>query len=381
MSKTTDIVHHVDSETVEPRTHAIVIGLGYYPYGGNIEGVSLDNLGSPPRTARAIADWLITEFQDPDCPLASLSLVVSDELAFEYTHPLTHEVFTVPQGSTGDIVDAIDAWAARAGSNVKNRTVFYYCGHGLRVGTLDFILSRSFGEKPNQFWDGVLKRSSIDSPMRIIGPGHQIFFYDTCRNEGTGVLGGDPEARTVLSTRQQLGNVPRQSRLFATAEGALAHGRTNGLSLFAEEFIGTAKSTAVRKNPKTGWWTNTGELQRHMERFVKDQRCQLEGDQLDLSFIGSTPTKIPVVLSCDPTETICSVNIHCHSTEKPVVSFRGDMLSDDAELEWRLSLSRGMHRFAVTACVAGEFPSVDESIWIESPYTEIVLDMKGEAVK
>ncbi len=336
----------------------------------------MESLESPPRSAKAMADWLITEFNDPDCPLGSVSLIVSTEDTFQYEHPLSGEIFAVPTGSTTEIVDAVDAWAARAGSNVGNRCIFYFCGHGLHVGGLDFLLSRSFGEKPNQFWDGVLRRSSIDAPMRIIGPENQVFFYDTCRNEGTAIIGGSPEARTVLSTFETTGRIPYQCRMFATAEGASAHGRPQGLSLFAEEFIERAKKTAARKQRGGGWWINTGDLHRHMVRFIKDQRCQLEGDQLDLSYIGQAPTNIPVVLSCEPSETIYSVDIECRAENASALNLRGSMLPDDGEPEWRLSLNTGNHEFSSTACIEGDLPSIQSTVWIESPFTDIVLDIE-----
>jgi hypothetical protein len=66
-------------------THALVIGVGSYPHllGGSgalcEDNEGLAQLTSPPVSARKFADWLICSFANPDKPLASVALLISEE--------------------------------------------------------------------------------------------------------------------------------------------------------------------------------------------------------------------------------------------------------------------------------------------------------------
>src|SRR5437773_1039482 len=74
-----------DKKCAGPATHAIVIGVGHYPYlrGGKgktkfANAGGLDQLKSPPESARSIARWLIEDYQHPTKPLGTVSLLISD---------------------------------------------------------------------------------------------------------------------------------------------------------------------------------------------------------------------------------------------------------------------------------------------------------------
>uniref|UniRef100_UPI003AF71AAD hypothetical protein n=1 Tax=Thiolapillus sp. TaxID=2017437 RepID=UPI003AF71AAD len=77
----------------KPATHAVVIGVGAYPHlnGGDPAALTdlhggLGQLSSPPVSARTITDWLLDSFNNPDKPLASVSLLVSEEEGGQVYH-------------------------------------------------------------------------------------------------------------------------------------------------------------------------------------------------------------------------------------------------------------------------------------------------------
>src|ERR1700688_4388480 len=121
----TDLVHEVYLEEGKPGTHAIVIGIGTYPFGRDIhDDVALNDLKSPIKSAKAIADWLIQHYNNPDRPLASVALIVSDNAPFVYRNPVTELMYEVPTGTTQDIENCVDSWSKRAGDNFDNGAVF-----------------------------------------------------------------------------------------------------------------------------------------------------------------------------------------------------------------------------------------------------------------
>src|SRR5947199_9944041 len=69
----------------KPGTHAVVIGIGRYPWlvGGKAKPRFAQNDGmaqltSPPASARAFATWLLETYENPEAPLVSLDLLLSD---------------------------------------------------------------------------------------------------------------------------------------------------------------------------------------------------------------------------------------------------------------------------------------------------------------
>jgi hypothetical protein len=99
-----------------PHLHALIIGVGEYPHliGGSGSVASdpfgLSQLTSPPPTALAIADWLMTSFHNPDCPLGSVELLVSSpspmELENKGTGPLQ-------RATMSNIQESIKKWVLK----------------------------------------------------------------------------------------------------------------------------------------------------------------------------------------------------------------------------------------------------------------------------
>ena len=372
---TSDLVHCVESAGKGPVTHAIVFGIGTYPHGRDISSsASLDDLKSPVETARKIADWLIQSYDNPLRPLASVSLVVSADQPFVYRNPVTGEDFEVPPGTTNDFANCVDAWARRAGADFENGSVFYYCGHGLSSGYRDCILTRSFGESPLQHLNGVFERASMVNAMRVLGPKHQLFVFDTCRNETTDLLAGGASLPSLLSPRP--GTVPpgevRQCRLFATAEGRSAFGELAGVSLFSRAFINATQSAGQCQRGE--WWVNSSVLHQHLDRFMPDgQVPQLEGPVVNICRIGQT-LMVPVVVCCDPDDHIFRVRFELQPTAGPCHHFDGSV-QPNAD-PWSISVETGAYVFGAAACNAGEFNAIEgHSVLVYPPYKDIVVNV------
>src|SRR5689334_23030709 len=125
-----DFTVHVD-RGIDPGTHALVIGVGKYPnlLGGETPVANADGmrqLSSPPLSARAVATWLLAEFRDDDRPLASLSLLLSEDAPTPFSNPKTGASHDVGVATIENIVAAIKAWKALGDSDFGNRLIFYF---------------------------------------------------------------------------------------------------------------------------------------------------------------------------------------------------------------------------------------------------------------
>src|SRR5690348_1004793 len=120
-----------DDASSQPRTHALLIGVGHYPYlpGGGATTTAttlgLGQLASPPISAVRLAHWLINEFNNAQAPLGSVELLVSPAPGGALP-PWPAEGATL-----ANVRAAYKRWLARCDLNPGNLALFYYCGHGV----------------------------------------------------------------------------------------------------------------------------------------------------------------------------------------------------------------------------------------------------------
>src|SRR5437867_1912389 len=102
----------------KPGTHALVIGVGRYPWlvGGKgkptfAENDGMAQLTSPPASARAFATWLLESYENPQSPLASVDLLLSDSKS--QTFKMGSKSVAVDSATFANVAPAIKAWAIR----------------------------------------------------------------------------------------------------------------------------------------------------------------------------------------------------------------------------------------------------------------------------
>ena len=382
LARTNELVHVVEHAEGQAVTHAIVIGIGTYPWGRDISATSiLIDITSPPRSAAAVADWLIKEYNNPDRPLSTVSLVVSEGEAYTYRNPKTGVQYVVPSGNAEDLRRCVKEWAARSGAHSENGSVFYFCGHGISAGQRDCLLARSFGQEANDHLAGAFERASVVNAMRYLGPRHQLFLFDACRVEDNNLLDSGAAATPFLTWRPgTLPLVPVECcSLIATAPSMAAFGTAGAISRFASAFLDACATAAERKN---GWWISTRNVLGHMNRFVREQACQMDGQDIRFHLLPSQP-RVPVVVSCEPTSHLSSAKIEIHPTGELVAS----PIAFDGQAEltvdyWRVLLNPGDYRLSALQCQLPSFkPFECHGVYVYPPFIDIILDMaKGTIV-
>jgi Caspase domain len=285
-----------------PGTHVIVLGVGHYEYGKNGSSRSpntiacdLNQLTSPPHSAFAIADWFIQSFRHPAKPLASVSLVVSEDTANAYTpRPTAGAINKAPatgntSGSYSPPVADLAAteaaayeWSQRLKANHDNMAVFYFCGHGVSSGQQAALLLRDFGE-PGKDFVGAIDVNLLLGTMKNSPVVQQVFLFDCCRTiaddlyENEATIG----SRILSLPARNRGHVvpEQQFVLFPSLDGEEAFGIKDETTVFTRSLIDALSFAAADVSTGT-WLINTGNLLTAVDRLV---RCRVPASHVNRS--------------------------------------------------------------------------------------------------
>lgn len=191
-----------DDHSAEPRTHALVIGIGGYPRlrGGLQESPEVikklglyGQLTSPPRSAVAFANYLIktaqwwhsppSQEEDPrvPAPLGSLDLLVTKAPNDPISHPPAINNQPIEGATFDNIQNAYMAWKERGNRNPENVTVFYFCGHGLLNDGNDILLCEDFGSMAGNVYRHSIAFDESREVFYTCQAKTQLFFVDACR--------------------------------------------------------------------------------------------------------------------------------------------------------------------------------------------------------
>src|SRR5690242_16561303 len=111
------------------QTHVLLIGVGTYEHLLNgpehlaADHFGLDQLTSPPASARALAEWFIEGFDCPDRPLGSVRLLLSEASPARFRNPRTGAQYAVPDANLVNTRAAAIAWS-EAATGVDDQLIF-----------------------------------------------------------------------------------------------------------------------------------------------------------------------------------------------------------------------------------------------------------------
>lgn len=311
-----------EDAAARPGTHALVIGVGGYPHliGGERSDApasfGLKQLSSPPVSARAFADWLLTRFHNPGAPLASLRLLISeDSRPASHTSPRDGAARTVEMPTKGAMKGAVRAWKAGADGHEDNITLFYFCGHGLSNRAETALLARDFGDPRATTMENAIDFGALVAGMEACAARKQCYLIDACRNEPRELLELDD-----MGDRQVLDAVPAVTRsrprnypiYYATARDQLAHAPANQVSRYTRALVAALEGAGSHDPDGTSWVVTTYRLGEGVDAFLRlgnrrrgvpPQGSTTTGGlaAFDLHVLEGLPV-VPVAVSCKPPE-------------------------------------------------------------------------------
>jgi len=372
-----------------PAVHAVVIGVGAYPHlpGGEerrtVFHEGMQQLTSPPQSARRFAEWLIESLDYPGKPLATVGLLLSERPELPFTNPETGVEHSVAMATGDNVTRAIKAWKARGDSEPDNALIFYFCGHGIAEGPDMALLLRDFGENDDNSLDGALDFAKLHVAMDRCQAREQIFFVDACRATSDNLRGAAGHAGRVpiQPGERQRGLRGRKAPVyFSTLAGMDAYGRPNGLSPFTKALL-AGLDGAGSSDDVDGWRVDTTLLQRSIDFFMELEK-EAGVPEAQVPVAGNLTTfplhrlsrepEVPVFVSCLPEEACTRAVLRCITAGKP--PWERQPASD----VWELKLTPAQYRFSADfADGSYHGPTVDKWIHPVSVAVRVPLQVAG----
>lgn len=371
-------------------THVLVIGIGTYDYlvDGALEDPEVADgmcqLPAAARSARRVASWILDEFDNPDRPLASLALVLSEPAPALFEHPRrTTPLVTSPTGEVESVAEAVAEWMARASTDRGNLAVLYFVGHGLHAGT-SILLCRDYGKSKARRFEYCVNLDDLRVALASMQPDDQLLLVDACRNpdlvDQTLARGGSV-GRALIAPEpieDRGGTEAGLSVHFATSVYTSAWADDEGETLFSEALIGALSGGGAL--PHKGWRVATGGLQEALEAYLSRSAEDAGVEQVPQrgyasSFVICRPRelKVPVYVTCAP-ETVWTGPMRLD------VAGPGSSLSlshdpASASREWRLSLAKESYEFSVSFDVPGEYEGASVRETVVPPLVPVDLKL------
>lgn len=273
-----------DPTVAGPATHVLVIGIGRYPHlpgGGDPVITAYDDgmrqLTSPPVSAKHFCDWAISSFDNPNAPLSSVELLLSDDTQ-SYTRPsrqiggqnFATETFPVDIATLNAMIAAAASWKARGNSHPNNLLLFYFCGHGMSSGSEMALVASDYGSGHPKPLSGLVNFSQFVVGMSDCVATQQCYFIDACRMSSEQLVAsrnfkGD---ELVIALEEETTGL-KQCEFFSTLHGQKAHGLTGRPSVYTTALLLALKGTAAR-DKGLGWRVTTSLLLDALDHFMEE---------------------------------------------------------------------------------------------------------------
>lgn len=255
-----------DDSSTDPGTHALLIGVGKYPYlheGSAPEAerlphhMKMGQLSSPPHSVKSLADWLADPaegFNNPERPLRSLQILCSGAAPFTWGMPGAAPA-AIARADMATARKAINDWKTRAGRNKANMAVFYFCGHGLALGASETsLLLEDFGSDHADPMTHAIAFSGMRLGLQTqCAAQHQCHFIDACRSQPTETFletyGADSSGQRVIAGPLSSDFRGRLTPVFfATGLLSAAYGQPGQPSIFMQGMLKCFRGVGSREN-------------------------------------------------------------------------------------------------------------------------------------
>lgn len=273
--------------TEGPGTHVFIIGVGEYPHLKDGSGAvsaghrGMGQLTSPPVSAMEMLRWVDTTLYNPEAPLKSIEVLVSQVGNAQFTdRDGLHQQISP---ATWDHYEAsILAWKQRADSDPGNVAIFYFCGHGMGDGINTHLLLADAGKSAK-----LLRHAAHVGDLRLAmwhcAAQKQIYLIDACRTVDLALVmdpydagqSGLPEANVM-----QLFN-GENPVLFSARIGEQAFGMPGQVSTFTQALLDGLNRCAVFQPHGRHWAVSPHQLQKAIAALMDDfsgaPQCPADG--------------------------------------------------------------------------------------------------------
>ena len=349
-------------KTNGPATHAIVIGVGHYPHlpGGKSKvkfkgEPGLEQLKSPPESARAIASWLIEQYRHPTKPLGSVALLLSDASSqkFSFTAGGKKKTVTVPLAVMPEVKKAVRKWRERGDTNPDHLLLFFFCGHGIAALPDLGLLLADFGAEPTAALEGSIHFRLLRQNMDTCAAREQCYFIDACRVASDFLIKNNGHAgQTIIDKVMDFnttGRVRQVHTMYSTLADSPAYAKSGKPSLFTEALLEGLSGAGCEESTPGQWQVESVMLHRALGKLMMDasERTELPERQLSAADDNSSimlnavaAPLIPVKVGCSRPEANGVATFICESG-----TMKSKRAPDGKNRTWKLKLPLGEYSF------------------------------------
>ncbi|WP_405959873.1 caspase family protein [Streptomyces sp. NBC_00024] len=381
-----------DSGIDAPAVHALVIGVGGYPFlpGGSRyrphdgpQWEEMTQLTSPPRSALAFAHWLVRGGRGRwTVPMGSVDLLLScppdDNLASSLEAK-------PPEPTIDNIREAFHEWTMRCAQHSGNIALLYFCGHGLQ-GDGQYLLASDFNRYSRAPFAQAFDFDETRLALQQSGPRTQLYIVDACRNNCLerpyGGVAGLAE-RDLFQTNRCEHELTVRLPAFDRASGDRYE-----VSHLTRALIRSLEGQAATPDElHDGWEVRTDGIRRSIGRLLAEETGEggslraVEatgfGNAALYRLDGPPPAKLTV--RCLPAEAAGRTKLACvpqHPPDLPTVDcgaaqeFGPDEQGRSVQ-EWRIQLTSGF--YTVSAHCDSTSTTRPHSVW--PPHSQMLMQV------
>lgn len=363
-----------------PGTHVFVVGVGKYPHLKDGTGLrtpkpmGMGQLSSPPVSAMKMLEWVDSTLYNPEAPLKSIEVLISDNKAATFTDSAGISA-AIGEATFDNFEASALAWFNRLDTDVNNVGVFYFCGHGLGDGINTSLLMSDYGSAP------VPNRHALNFPAFRMALGgckaeKQVFFLDTCRVVNAAALLNPYD----MGQPGLVGNVMRvfpgaNPVIYAVRMGEQAFGLPGQVSYFTEALLEGLSRFGVFNRKGTTWAVQPQHLQMAMAALLDDftgrPQCPADG-------ISGTGFQLHVLKQAP--EVILRVSLTksaANPTAQIVCKFNGtDHARPNHDHPWRTFLGVGQCSVEARFPAGSPHSCTPVPLYLYPPHSDVELEVQ-----
>jgi hypothetical protein len=374
-----------------PRTHALVIGVGQYPYcaagtdnsaAGPAAALArrFTPVTSPPASALALARWLMAEqIDDEIAPLGSVEVLASSSGPTDLDTPTGPQAVEAPTHAA--VRAGFERWYERCDAHPDNVALFFFSGHGCAKGGSQFLLLEDVGESPLRFFANSIDLDDLVDGMASCRARTQCYFVDACRNVPDELLTMSTIQTEPLIQSYLTAEFRDAPVVLSTARGDQAFGIPGGCTLFTLALMQALGGSAAEQ-PRHGCWeVTTDRLAPTIDRLLTWHGPSPQSTVVQGSF-GRRPIRrlkgephVPFRLGCDPREALAAAEL---SLIQPYPDRVARRRAPKPEI-WEDGVLAAHYRMHALFS-AGDFADGAELLAIYPPYLEFDLPVSRRPV-